>query len=447
VKLQSLTIRGSRAKWAAVGLAGLLAVSARSLDRLRLPSLERLAVDEFLVTSGADSGPGSLREGIFAADRAGKRARIVVVASQIVIETPLPPLVNPNGIVIDASRSHARLIVSSPPGSGPIIDVTTENSEIVGLRIAGAPDEAILVRVRGTRLQDVTIEKSRGGVYVADSASDFSVSDSLFRDNAVGIRVPSGPRGVFIQNNRFERHRQAAIWAVAPAPDSAAESGGLIIARNHFTADERSLLVINVGSRIERNQIDSARSSAIQVSGAPAVLQANRIRAGFGFGIEALDLASGLIADNEIDHNCAGGILIRASRNTSVTANRVYANATGIVVVYGNPISPTVIDDNLVTDQMLDGLQVIGGSPILRRNQLLQNHRAALRLSSSVDASKRVLTPDPRLDSNIIHGNGSDEPQHDNYRATSSDQTAQQPGCSWRLGRTDARLAFVDATR
>jgi len=439
--------QATRMKWAAVALTGALALSSQVMERFRFLSPERLATQEFIVTNGADSGAGSLREGIVAADRAGKRARLVVAVSEVLVETPLPPLVNPHGIVIDASKSHARLLVNNTGGQGPILDVATENVALLGLQIVAAPDEAILVRSRGARVQAVDVENSGGGVLVADGVDDLVISDSVFRANRVGIQVPATARGIIIQSSRFEGHRQAAIWSVAPVPRPADRSADLIVIRNRFTRDERSLLVINGDSRIERNQIDSARLSAIYVNGSTTIIASNRVRAGVGFGIEAVDLTYAAIADNEIDHNCAGGILLRASQSAHVTANRIYANGSGVVAVDGDPLSPNVVDDNLITGQVQDGLHVIGGSPVLRHNQLLQNRFAALRFSALVSGGRRIRVPDPHLELNVAYGNGTNEPQRDEYVAAPDPARVEEHDCSWRLGRSNALLQLPGAAR
>ena len=431
-----LANREGNLKWLAVVLTGVLALVAGQLERFRLVSPERSAVVEFAVTNGNDSGAGSLREGIFAADRAQARARIVIEARDIVVNSPMPPLVNPRGIVLDASRSHTRLIVTSTADApGPVLDLAAANSVVVGLRIANAAHEAILVRAPGARVQDVAIEKSGTAIYVADGVNDVSISDSVFQTNEVGIQLPASAAGITIQNNQFQNQRKAAIWAVAPVARSVGDRTQLVIARNRFSGDARSILAVNGNARIEGNVIESARSAAVYASGAPVVIQANRMRAGFGFGIELVDVAYGLVTDNELDHNCAGGILVRGSRNVHLTSNRLYVNGTGIVVAKGDAISPTIVNDNLIVEHWQDGLHVIGSSPVISHNQLLRNRVAALRISTLVAKGERSSLSDPRLDQNSLGGNGVDEPQRDAYVAGAPPGDGGTQDCHWRLGR------------
>src|SRR5262249_25261102 len=203
-------------------------------------------------------------------------------ASEIVVNTPLPPLVNPHGVVLDATRSHARLIVAATPDAGPILDLAAPNSLVTGLRIVNAPAEGILIRAADVRLQDVTIEASQIGVFLADDVSNISITESAFLNNEIGVQVPASAAGITIQGNRFQDHRRAAVWAVAPVARPESESQ-LKIVRNRFKNDNQSMLVINGNVRIDGNVIEGARASAAFVSGAAAIVEENRIRAGFGF--------------------------------------------------------------------------------------------------------------------------------------------------------------------
>jgi parallel beta helix pectate lyase-like protein len=433
-------------RWAVLMLVGALALSTNQLERFRAFSPERLTEQEFIVTNPADSGAGSLREGIFVADRAPKRARIVLEVPSVIISTPLPPLVNPHGVVIDASRSRTRLIVTNGLAAGPVIDVAAPGSSLLGVRIAGAPEEAILVRSGGVRLRAIAVESSRIGVYIADGVEDVSVTESIFRGNNVAIQSSADAPQIVIQNNEFEGQKDASIWAVAPNPRPEGEPR-LIVSGNRFSGDARSLVVINGVSRIDDNQISFAVEAGIYVSGAVTVIQGNHLRAGVGFGIEAADLAYGLIQNNEMDHHCSGGILLRSTKNTHVTGNRLYTNGSGVVVVHGDTVSPLVIDDNLITEHMLDGLHVIGASPVIRNNRLFRNHRSGIRVSTLL-MGPRAVAANPRLDTNMLNGNGANEPQHDEYKATSAAPAADgERDCPWRQGRPVAQVAFTDPGR
>src|SRR5262245_49753922 len=98
--------------WIAALFAGVLAGAAPWIDRLRPLPLGQRATDRFLVTSGADGGTGSLREGIFLADRVDGRVRLVIDTPTITLTSPLPPIVNAAGIAIEAARDSVRIDAS-----------------------------------------------------------------------------------------------------------------------------------------------------------------------------------------------------------------------------------------------------------------------------------------------------------------------------------------------
>src|SRR5262245_14514770 len=96
-----LPIARLRAAWGAVLVAGAVAAGTRFVEQWRPLPPERLATRLFRVTTAADSGPGSLRDAVFAADKVTGRARILIEVPRVVLETPLPPLVNPFGVVLE----------------------------------------------------------------------------------------------------------------------------------------------------------------------------------------------------------------------------------------------------------------------------------------------------------------------------------------------------------
>ena len=80
-------------------LAGLV-VAARWINVRHNPTEESADSVVVNVTNGGDHGPGTLREALFIVATARTRARVSVRVQKIELETPLPPLVNPNGISI-----------------------------------------------------------------------------------------------------------------------------------------------------------------------------------------------------------------------------------------------------------------------------------------------------------------------------------------------------------
>src|SRR5262245_973003 len=128
--------RRSRTGLAVIILLGLLAVVQQWLADRR-PSRWLESKRRFVVSNSLDAGPGSLREAIFDADAAGERARIDILAARIVLRSPLPPLVNPFGIVVDGGVIQPE-IDASGIGSGSVFDVASATSEIAGITVTNA---------------------------------------------------------------------------------------------------------------------------------------------------------------------------------------------------------------------------------------------------------------------------------------------------------------------
>jgi nitrous oxidase accessory protein NosD len=432
--------------WTAVGFAAFLAISARWLGDWRLPSPDRAGGSVFRVTSGADAGPGSLREGIFAADRAGVRARIRIDVARITVQTPLPPLLNPAGIVIDGAAAGA-VLDGTALAEGPVLDLMAPDCLIVGLRIQNARGEALLVRQRA-RIDRVTIANSQIGVYQTDGAGDLTIEGSTFERNTVGIQTGSSAWPITLRNNRFQNHRRAAIWAVRAEPPPSDGRAALQIVRNTFIGDRQSIVALNTPARIERNTFAEIQAAAVYASGSSVVIAANRIRSGRNFGVYLERAHHSLVADNELDHNCSGGVMARHSHDLRVTLNRVYANGYGIIVVEGSQVAPSILADNLIAQQAEDGIYVIGSSPMVRRNRLLQNRKAGLHLSSLTTTDGAFVLADPLLDGNVLSGNGADEVLRDHYAPPPREMGAEEPGdCAWRVNGGALQVARAGGDR
>lgn len=426
--------------WVAALFAGVLAAAAPWIDRLRPISLGQRSADRFLVTNGADGGTGSLREAIFFADRVDGRVRIVIDTPAITLTSPLPPIINAAGIAIEAARDPVR-IDASRLVAGPVLDVASPGTTISGIAIVGAPAQAILLRMNGARLTRTRMEHNSVGVFVIDGVTDLTVADSNFEDNGIGIQLGAGTADVRLRNNHFLRHGKAAIWSVAPTPTAGFGWTGVEIAGNDFDGDDTSIVLINTVARVERNTFAAARVAAVLASGSAVTVRGNRMRSGLGFGINADALDHAVIAGNEINHHCGGGILVRATRATQISSNRVYSNGYGIVMFLGKDGSPNTVADNIVMRNALDGLHVIGASPVIRKNRLLDNERSGLRVSSLLATGKPSIASRPLVDANVLAGNGTDVPTLDEFRASERPATGASPDCAWRDSSVIATVA------
>ena len=401
--------------WITVLLLGALAAATPWLDSLRPAPPDLQADREIRVTTPLDAGPGSLREAIFAADRAGGRARIVLEVPAIVLETPLPPLINPEGVVIDGGTIGCDIDARALRG-GPALELASPRSMVDGLRIRGAAGVGFLLRGKGARLRRVAVRDSAVGVYLTEEADDLLIEEAEFEGNAVGVHLSPSMTQANLKDNLFRKHKRAAVWAVARQLSPGSRPAAVNLRGNRFEADSIGVVLINVSGRIERNQFSGAQTAAVYLAGPGAVVRENRISAGAGFGIYADATEGTPIEENEVDHNSAGGVLVRGARNTTVRSNRIYANGYGIVVVFGSTVSPNTVASNVLLGQLEDGLYVVGGSPLMRANQVRGSRGSGLRILDFLRGQRPRVVAEPFLEGNILTGNGSDVPSREEYR-------------------------------
>jgi hypothetical protein len=389
----------------------LIAVTAQRSESLRPQPPELRADASLVVISGRDSGGGTLREAIAAAARHQGRVRIVIHPARITLLSPLPPIVNADGVVLDALSSRCE-IDASAIGEIPALHIAAPGSTISGLRIRNARDAGIVVRAPGVTVRDVEIRESADGI-VLSNARGAVIERSVFERNSNGVRVDGTSPGAAIRGCTFRRHDGAGIWAVNGARTAGI---GLRIENNRFHDDRVSIVVVNLGAAVTKNEIRSAVENGIYLMQSRSVLRSNRILGGAGGGVLADRTDNVVVEQNEIDHNAAVGIMVRSCRNASVERNVVYANAYGIASIFGDRGAPNVIAENLVMSHRIDGLFVVGSSPLLRGNRLLQNGGAAARVLDFVPWSGARVASDPRFDANTIRGNKLDQAVRGEYR-------------------------------
>jgi len=401
---------GRRIGWSVVALLGLILLSLPWLADLRPPPLPDHAEREHHVTSAGDGGRGSLREAIVAANRAPWRSRIVLPPFTIKLETPLPPLVNPAGTVVEG-RSGSQ-IDASALGGGPALDVIAPGSSLRGFGVLRAQGQGVLVRSPRVLIGDLVLTSCGSGLHALGSARELSVTASRFEANDVGVTLEDGVGDVRIVDSRFHASRRAGLWAVST------ESAGrpnLLVLRNRFEADAIGIVAMNVAARIEDNQLAGFTEAGVFVSGPENALRSNRVRAGRAYGICAVSSEATVIEGNEADHNQAVGILLKNPFSTVVSGNRVYANGFGIVVVFGDPLRPSRVAGNLVWQQSLDGVYVIGGSPIVTGNQVRTSGRAGIRIDDFEGVRGAVRVARPLLSDNVLERNLFDDPKRGRY--------------------------------
>jgi len=399
----------------AVVLLGLLAVLQHWFGMYRPKSAWLRAAQEFIVTSSADRGPGSLREAIFAADSAADRARLILRSDRIVLESSLPPLVNPLGVIVEADGVDSEIDARNI-GGGPVFDIDAPNSAISNLKIRSAPEQAVLVRKDGFRLLNVTVTGSDVGLYAAEGVSDLLAENSRFERNRIGILLTTGSSGIVLRNNKFSGHQDAAVWAVRSDRLPAPTSQQVQLKGNYFEGDRFSIVLGNFPALVEANDFFMAKEAAVYLLGTGAVVKGNRIRNGAGVGIFAHTTQGVVIEGNEVNHNQTLAVLVRSSQDAVVQSNRLYSNGYGIAFVLGENERPNIATENIVISQQFDGIILIGDSPLIQGNRVLNNRLAGLRILDFLPSTGSRVASDPFLANNILNGNKLNDPIRGEYR-------------------------------
>lgn len=405
-----------------LALASLALVGAFAIGQDLLPSIRPLAPTltssaTIVVSSQADAGPGTLREAIFAAAGAAERKDIQLPEGRITLRTPLPPLVNANGIVIRGVPGQSE-IDAEGLSSGPVIDVDSPTSLISGVTILNASEQAILARKDSLGVVDTTIVACDLGVYIAEGVSEVLITGSTFQGNRVGIWLGADSGGIEIRNSTFEGHGDSAVWAVRDKPPVRAGNHQLLMAANRFQGDRISVVLANIPTLVEDNEFVEAQDAALFLIGEGAIVQRNRIRRGNAAGILMDDALGTLIDSNEVDHNGTLGILVRSSARTIVQRNRLYGNGYGVGFVLGDLTMPNTAAENRLLRQQFDGVIVIGESPVLRDNLVLNSKLAGFRVLDFMSASENRTPSEPFFEGNVLSGNQFDQTMRGDYRVS-----------------------------
>ena len=118
------------------------------------------------------------------------------------------------------------------------------------------------------------------------------------------------------------------------------------------------------------------------------------------------NVRSAIIDNNEIDGLAAYGVMVRGSANTLVRANRVHNTGYGLAFVLGDAKSPSTAVENIIIEPKFNGIDVIGDSPILRRNQVLRPHALPLHVDGFSPPGGQKVQAQPFLDNNTFDKGG-----------------------------------------
>lgn len=348
------------------------------------------------VTNAGDRGPGTLREALFIAAAGTGSSTVSLEVPTIELETALPALVNGHGIRL-IGLSGAK-IDAHALDSGPVLDISGPNTSIEGVTIVNCPAAAILVRAVRFRLSGSTIESCDVGVEVADNSSDTLLERNHFHKNRLGVRFAASGHNSAVASNEFTQDKDAGLWAVRSAPDSHDDVIG--IHDNKFTEDGAGIVAGNIPVLVERNDFINSHEAGVHVVGAKATIRANRFSGGASMGIVVENARGAVIDDNELEGLTAYGVMVRGSSDTLVKGNRLHNCGYGIAFVLGDPHSVSTAVDNTIIEPKFNGIDVIGDSPNLRRNQVLRAHAYSLHVEDFQPPNAPKVQSQPFLDNN-----------------------------------------------
>ena len=387
-------------------LLGAFVVLARWYGPRRLsPALSPQSLT-LSVVSGADRGPGTLREALFTADAAGSAASIQIRVADITLQSALPPIVNPHGIRIAAadnlSSSGVRIDAHAVSATTPVFDVDAERTVLADLVIQGCPGTAILVRAARFSLTGTTISGCDVGVEIATSSGRIALERNHLQRDRIGVRFTAPSPDSELVKNQFDAN-DSGLWMVASqAGASAAASGTLGVHDNQFVSDNTDVVVGNLPVLIEQNEFDSVREAAIHIVGAEAVVRRNRISTGNAGGIIVENAAGAIIEANEFDHLQGYALLLRGSADTLVRNNRIQSCGYGMGFVLGDAHRPDTAVDNTLIDLKYNGIDIIGDSPILRGNHVLQARGTPLHVVDFSPPNGPTVRSQPLLEKNDL---------------------------------------------
>jgi hypothetical protein len=375
------------------------------------------ATTEFLVSSPRDAGPETLRDAILAADRLSTRAHIVITARQILIESALPALVNPHGVDIEAVAGAGNLDAAHQE-AGAALQIDSPTSTVKGLHISHAHVSGIIVNAPGVQLDSITVSDSKVGLLVNAAAKSCTVRASTFERDETGVMAVAGVQRAAILGSIFRDSARAGFWFVAreeahPGPGDQPE----VLVTDSVFEKNASGVIANQWTQIQRSRFLGNRQSALMILGGEARLEDSEIRDSGGTAVSVTSGVRVTLLHNTLIDNIGAAISVRDSE-VEIARNTLEHNGLGIVSVSTRDPLSTLIADNLITKTTSDAITVIGGSPQLRRNQIIGNQGVGLRtLDLAGDAGAVKVTP--QLDANVLKGNRVDTPLTGTYTLSS----------------------------
>lgn len=309
------------------------------------PLEARIAPASFLVTTTADSGPGSLRQAILDAnDLPGSDSIQFSFGGKIImLKTHLPAITNPisiNGtsgggsVTIDGTLAAAADGTNN--GSGLMLEKGASGSsirylaiygfDIAGIEIVGSSNNIIELNKLGVSASGGTVKsKMAAGVLINGGSGNRiggTQSGNLIGGNEIGIRVTGGATSTVIDgnnigvlpNNYGVLSNDIGVLVETASGTQIGSTKGNVIAANHTFGIKLSSGASD--TRIVRNTIGLAATD-VRVGTQEWGIFADGARnttIGAGTYLSQLDQA------NKIVGNTAGGIWVRPATSSSFTS-------------------------------------------------------------------------------------------------------------------------------
>jgi nitrous oxidase accessory protein NosD len=378
----------------------------------RLPA----ATEDFVVASPRDAGPGTLRDAILAADRLTTRARIVVTAKRITIESALPALINPRGIEIEAAAG-AGVIDAARQKSGAVLQIDSPASVLRGLAVVDGHTSGIIVNASGAQLESLTVKGSKIGILLTAAAAGSTLRTCMFDHDDTAVMAEAGARGIGIFSTIFRDNSRAGFWSVAAVASSVAAADGrypVHIVDAVFERNAAGVVLANQPTLVQKSRFIANRDSAVLVLSGALRVEDSEIRSSGGAAISVAAGGSVVLMHNTLIDNVSTAISVRDS-DVVIEHNTLTHNGFGIVSVVSRGSIAPVIADNVITQTSADGITLIGGAALLQRNQITGSRGAGLRTLDLVQPGAQLKVA-PRLEANVIEHNGIDVPPPGVYR-------------------------------
>jgi hypothetical protein len=374
---------------------------------------------DFVVASSRDAGPGTLRDAILAADRSSTHSHIIITAKRIVIESALPALINPRGVEIEAA-GNSGTIDAERQTTGAALQISSPASTIRGLHIINAHSVAIVVAAPGAQLESLTVVDSKVGIFLGAAARGCIIRTSILERDETGITAEGPIRDVTVLSSIFRTNTRAGLWFVgAPQEDGDQAIGErLRIVDDVFEKNASGVVIGNRAVSVQKSRFIENKDSAILVLGGVARIEDSEIRASGGTAVSVTSGTRVVLAHNILIDNSSIAVMVKDSEVT-IERNTLQHNGLGIVSIVSRKSFAPLIRDNVITQSGADAITLIGGAPVVQRNQIADNHGAGLRTLDLVGTSGELKAM-PRLEANEFKANGVDMPASGVYRVADS---------------------------